>query len=76
MMEITFETFKDGHQEITIAGQRYLVEPADEALPLFEAIWQPYLQRFLEAGFTVRFEHIELKRSALTVVIAEKNGLE
>ena len=41
-MEITFETFKDGHQEITIAGQRYLVEsqsthklsPVSDRIPL------------------------------------------
>ena len=55
-----------------ITGQRYPVEPADQPLPLFEAIWQPYLQRFEAAGFTVRFEHIQLKRSALTVIIAQK----
>ena len=41
-MEITFETFKDGHQEITIDGQRYLVEsqsthklsPVSDRIPL------------------------------------------
>lgn len=41
-MEITFETFKDGRQEITIAGQRYLVEnqsthklsPVSDRIPL------------------------------------------
>ena len=42
LMEITFETFKDGRQEITIAGQRYLVEsqsthklsPVSDRIPL------------------------------------------
>jgi ubiquinone/menaquinone biosynthesis C-methylase UbiE len=58
-----------------ITGQRYPVEPTAQSVPIFEAIWQPYLQRFIEAGFTVRFEHIRLKRSALTVVIAEIGGV-
>lgn len=41
-MEILFETYKDGHQEVVIAGQRYLVEaqsihklsPISENIPL------------------------------------------
>ena len=42
LMEILFETYKDGHQEVVIAGQRYLVEaqsihklsPISENIPL------------------------------------------
>ena len=41
-MEILFETYKDGHQEVVIADQRYLVEaqsthklsPISENIPL------------------------------------------
>ncbi|MBE2225282.1 MAG: methyltransferase domain-containing protein [Anaerolineae bacterium] len=55
----------------TITGQRLPIDKG-QPVPLFEMVWQPYLQRFEEAGFTLRFEQIQLERSALTVMIAEK----
>ncbi len=55
-----------------ITGQRYPVDNSDQNVPFFEAIWQPYLQRFEAAGFSVHFEQIQLNRSALTVIIADK----
>jgi ubiquinone/menaquinone biosynthesis C-methylase UbiE len=58
----------------TITGQRHPEGALDSSLPLHESIWQPYVHRFNEAGFTLHFEQIQLKRSALTVVIAEKEG--
>ena len=57
-----------------ITGQRYPAKDTDQAAPFHESIWQPYLQRFEDAGFNVRFEPVQLERSALTVVIAEKGS--
>ena len=57
-----------------ITGQRYLVENSDQTLSPNDSIWQPYIQRFTDAGFTLQFESIQLKRSALTIVIAEKKS--
>ena len=57
-----------------ITGQRLLLDDQGQHDSLFEAMWQPYLQRFTTAGFAVHFEQIHLKRSALTVIIAEKSG--
>ena len=58
-----------------ITGQRYLAKNSDPTMPLDASIWQPYHQRFEDAGFSVHFEPIQLERSALTVVIAEKRGV-
>lgn len=55
-----------------ITGQRYPVDKSGQKIPFFETIWQPYIQRFEAAGFTVHFEPIQLKRSALTVIILRK----
>ena len=57
-----------------ITGQRYPVKDIDQAEISHESIWHPYLQRFEEAGFVVGFELVQLERSALTVVIAEKEA--
>ncbi|MFO7684185.1 MAG: methyltransferase domain-containing protein [Chloroflexota bacterium] len=58
----------------TITGQREAV-PA-EALSSESAalIWQPYLQRFEAAGFAVRLEEVQLERSAVTIVVAVREG--
>lgn len=56
-----------------ITGQRYSVDKSGQNEPFVEAIWQPYRQRFEVAGLTVHLEHIQLRRSALTVIIAEKS---
>ena len=55
-----------------ITGQREQPIPAPDEPDERSSPWQPYRQRFVEAGFTVHFETIRLERSALTIVIAEK----
>ena len=35
-------------------------------------LWEPFRQRFLAAGFQLSIEQVQLKRSAVTVFVAEK----
>jgi ubiquinone/menaquinone biosynthesis C-methylase UbiE len=55
-----------------ITGQREQPIPAEGETEERPSPRLPYQQRFVDAGFTVRFETIRLERSVLTVVIAEK----
>jgi ubiquinone/menaquinone biosynthesis C-methylase UbiE len=55
-----------------ITGQRYPGKDINPAVPLCESIWGFYRQRLEDAGFIVRFKYVQLERSALTIVIAEK----
>jgi ubiquinone/menaquinone biosynthesis C-methylase UbiE len=59
----------------TITGQRYPNNNSAQTEMPAVSIWQPYEQRFINAGFTVQFEQIQLERSALTVVIAQKRDV-
>jgi len=57
-----------------ITGQRYPAKDTGQVVNSHESIWQPYVQRFEDAGFIISFELVQLERSALTVVIAEKEA--
>lgn len=56
-----------------ITGQRSGAFSVDEAQNWPQpALWEPFRQRFLAAGFALRIEQIVLPRSVATVFIAEK----
>ena len=38
------------------------------------AVWEPFRQRYAEAGFKVEVKQIKLERSVVTVIIAQKEG--
>ena len=56
-----------------ITGQRGGAFSVDEAhnWPAPD-LWAPFRQRFVAAGFQIKFEQIQLARSAVTIFIAEK----
>ncbi len=57
-----------------ITGQRSGAFSADEAHNWPGELWTPFRQRFAAAGFRLHIEQIQLERSAVTVLIAEKRA--
>jgi ubiquinone/menaquinone biosynthesis C-methylase UbiE len=58
-----------------ITGQKkeaFEREDADGRVWPSEVLWQPIRQRFMEAGFTLTIERIQLRRSGVTVLTAHK----
>ena len=57
-----------------ITGQRSGAFSVDEAHNWPDsAVWRPFQQRFEAAGFQVTIEQIQLERSAVTIIIADKS---
>lgn len=58
-----------------ITGQRAGAFSVDEAQKWPQPdLWEPFRQRFLAAGFQVSIEQVQLKRSAVTILIATKSA--
>ncbi|MCB8985737.1 MAG: methyltransferase domain-containing protein [Ardenticatenaceae bacterium] len=53
-----------------VTGQRYTAGEVDDEQET--AIWQQYLPRFQDAGFTVQFVRVERPRSRVTVLLARQ----